>query len=253
MAYDSLRDMLLAGEPGQVITRDESTEEGVSWQTPVAGSTGEQGPVGPQGDAGQDGAPGTTSWAGITDKPANFTPSTHTHPQSDVTNLANDLAGKASTSHNHDSTYEAKNANIQAHIAAAHSPSNAQKNSDITKAEVEAVLTGQLSSHTHAVAPPTYALLANGATAMQLATTNTVKVTPTANATYTTTVPPAGTDGHIIILTSGTTSRTITFGTGFKPTATLATGTVSARVFVVGWISDGTNLYETSRTIAMVA
>ena len=36
------------------------------------------------------------------------------------------------------------------HAAAAHAPSDAQKNSNISKAEIEAVLTGQLSSHTHA-------------------------------------------------------------------------------------------------------
>src|SRR5688572_10208513 len=45
---------------------------------------------------------------------------------------------------------EAANANIQTHIASAHAPSNAQKNSDITKAEIEAKLTGEISSHTHA-------------------------------------------------------------------------------------------------------
>lgn len=107
--------------------------------------------------------------------------------------------------------------------------------------------------HTHAPAAPVFATLANGATAMALGTNRAVKVTPTANATYTTTVPVAGEERHIIIVTSGTTSRTITFGTGFRPVGTLATGTVSARVFVVGFISDGTNLYETSRTVAMVA
>ena len=52
--------------------------------------------------------------------------------------------------HSHDATYEPKNANIQAHVVSAHAPSNAQKNSDITKAEIEAKLTGELSSHTHA-------------------------------------------------------------------------------------------------------
>lgn len=88
---------------------------------------------------------------------------------------------------------------------------------------------------------------------MALGTNTVVKVTPTANATYTTTVPAAGTHCHILILTSGTTSRTITFGTGFKPTGTLATGTTSSRVFAIGWVSDGTNLYETGRTVAMVA
>src|SRR4030042_870295 len=36
------------------------------------------------------------------------------------------------------------------HSQAAHAPSNAQKNSDITKSEIEAVLTGEISSHSHA-------------------------------------------------------------------------------------------------------
>lgn len=45
---------------------------------------------------------------------------------------------------------EPANANIQAHINTPHAPSNAQKNSDITKAEIEAKLTGEISSHTHA-------------------------------------------------------------------------------------------------------
>lgn len=38
------------------------------------------------------------------------------------------------------------------HSQAAHAPANAQKNSDILKAEIEAVLTGELSSHSHAAA-----------------------------------------------------------------------------------------------------
>ena len=88
---------------------------------------------------------------------------------------------------------------------------------------------------------------------MAFGTNSTVKVTPTASATYTTTVPAAGTHVFLIVLTSGTSSWTITFGSGFKPTTTLATGTTTARVFVLSWISDGTNLYEVSRTVAMVA
>jgi len=88
---------------------------------------------------------------------------------------------------------------------------------------------------------------------MAFGTNTTVKVTPTGNATYTTTVPVAGTHVHLIVLTSGVSSFTLTFGTGFKPTGTLATGTTTARVFVVAFISDGTNLYEVSRTAAMVA
>ncbi len=52
------------------------------------------------------------------------------------------------TSHTH--AYEPVNSNIQTHVTAAHAPSNAQKNSDITKAEIEAKLTGEIVSHTHA-------------------------------------------------------------------------------------------------------
>lgn len=37
------------------------------------------------------------------------------------------------------------------HSRAAHAPSNAQKNSDITKGEIEAVLTGEITSHSHMV------------------------------------------------------------------------------------------------------
>jgi hypothetical protein len=88
---------------------------------------------------------------------------------------------------------------------------------------------------------------------MALGINNAVKVTPNLSATYTTTVPAAGRNAYILILTVGSTSFTITFGTGFKPSTTLATGTVAARIFVLEFISDGTNLYEVSRTAALVA
>lgn len=100
-------------------------------------------------------------------------------------------------------------------------------------------------------AVPVYAGLANSTTALALGTNTAVKVTPTANTTFTTTVPAAGTHCHVLILTAGTSSWTLTFGTGFKPVSTLATGTVAARVFVIAFISDGTNLYEVSRTVAI--
>jgi len=43
----------------------------------------------------------THAWGDITSKPSTFTPSTHTHSQSDITNLVSDLSGKANASHNH--------------------------------------------------------------------------------------------------------------------------------------------------------
>ena len=103
------------------------------------------------------------------------------------------------------------------------------------------------------IGAPVYAALANGTTAMAFGTNTAVKVTPNVGATYTTTVPAAGNLRTLMILTSGTSSYTITFGTGFKSTGTLATGTTSLRVFVIHWISDGTNLYESGRTAAMAA
>jgi N-acetylmuramic acid 6-phosphate (MurNAc-6-P) etherase len=54
----------------------------------------------------------------------------------------------------------------------------------------------------------------------------------------------------LIITTSGTSSYVITFGTGFKSTGTLATGTTSGKIFVLEFISDGTNYIEVARTTA---
>lgn len=96
-----------------------------------------------------------------------------------------------------------------------------------------------------------YTALANGTTAMALGTNTVVKVTPTAAATFTTTVSPAGSRASLIILTSGTTSYTITFGTGFVTTGTLATGTVTGKYFVINFVSDGTSMIEAGRTTAM--
>lgn len=96
-----------------------------------------------------------------------------------------------------------------------------------------------------------FTTLAAGTLALAMASKGVVQVTPNATGTFTSTVPPAGTRTTLIVLTSGTTSYTMTFGTGFKTTGTLATGTVSARYFVFMFISDGTNLIECSRTVAI--
>lgn len=61
----------------------------------------------------------------------------------------------------------------------------------------------------------------------------------------------AGRTYTLVVTTSGTSSYTLTFSTNFKVTGTLATGTVSAKVFVITFIFDGTNFNEVSRTTAM--
>ena len=78
-----------------------------------------------------------------------------------------------------------------------------------------------------------------------------VQNTISANITMTTRVATLGSRADIIILTSGTTSRTVTFGTGFKTTGTLATGTASGKYFVISFVSNGSFMIETSRTVAM--
>ena len=63
-----------------------------------------------------------------------------------------------------------------------------------------------------------------------------------------------GVQGQVLLIkitTSGTTSRTLTFGTNFKTTGTLATGTTSAKVFQIAFLSDGTTYSELFRTAAM--
>lgn len=52
----------------------------------------------PAGATGATGAPGTTSWAGITDKPAVFAPTSHTHLVSDTTGLQAALDAKQDAS-----------------------------------------------------------------------------------------------------------------------------------------------------------
>lgn len=43
----------------------------------------------------------SVDWANVQDKPSAFPPSSHTHAQSDITGLADALAGKAASSHTH--------------------------------------------------------------------------------------------------------------------------------------------------------
>lgn len=100
-------------------------------------------------------------------------------------------------------------------------------------------------------AGPVTVIPASGGSVMNALDGAVFTLTPTANQTITAAVTPAGTQATIIVLTSGTSSYTQTFGTGFKATGTLATGTVDAKYFVLRFISNGTLMIETSRTAAM--
>lgn len=135
------------GPPGAVGSQGLPGPDGAQGLQGIPGPTGDTGPQGPAGADGAAGAqgiqgipgtpgadgaqgiqgpPGSSAWTDITGKPATFPPEAHAHP------------------------YEPANANIQAHVVAAHAPSTAQANADITKAEIETKLTGAISSHSHA-------------------------------------------------------------------------------------------------------
>lgn len=103
--------------------------------------------------------------------------------------------------------------------------------------------------------------LGTGADAMTYAATISLTITNSSLHTTTTTAAVgdatinasgAGVAGqviYIIITNDATAGRTITFGTNFKPNGTLL-GTVSKSA-VITFISDGSNLYEVSRTTGL--
>lgn len=95
-------------------------------------------------------------------------------------------------------------------------------------------------------------VLASASTIALAPTSMVISHTPTQSESITVgTLPVAGTELWLVVTTSGTSSFTLTFSTGFKITGTLATGTSSGKVFVINFISDGTNLNEVARTTAM--
>jgi hypothetical protein len=75
-------------------------------------------------------------------------------------------------------------------------------------------------------------------------------LTPGEDETLTATNLTNGERFSLVVLTSGATSRTLTFGTGFKSTGTLATGTTTAKTFVVSFLVVAGAATEVSRTTA---
>jgi hypothetical protein len=91
-----------------------------------------------------------------------------------------------------------------------------------------------------------------GAITMDCSASNRFTLTPTGDCTINASGIVAGKKYYLTVLTSGTTSRTLTFGTGFKTTGTLATGTADAKYFVIEFYSpDTTNIIELTRTAAL--
>lgn len=79
---------------------------------------------------------------------------------------------------------------------------------------------------------------------------NIFTVTPTGAITLNAASTPAGAEITLIITTSGTSSFNITPTTNFISQGALATGTVTAKHWVMKFACDGTNFYEVSRSPA---
>ncbi len=134
----------------------------------------------------------------------------------------------ANVNHLHGGVYEPANTNIQTHVTSVHAPSNAQKNSDITKAEIEAKLTGPISTHSHAGGsdPWTVKKLTGDFTTSLTANTNVTgfNFAPASNKTY------------------------LIYGTFLLRTATATVGTRPGIAWPTG-LADGTARMEASTSL----
>lgn len=80
-------------------------------------------------------------------------------------------------------------------------------------------------------------------------TTAVITITPTGDCTFNASGGLVGQVATFCVTTTGVTSRTLTFGTNFRKTGTLATGTTAARFFSVSFLCvDGTIWQEIART-----
>lgn len=102
----------------------------------------------------------------------------------------------------------------------------------------------------------------NGGSVVALTAAATISLDPTKGNVFTVTpaqnetinaasVAANGQYLTLVVTTSGTTSYTLTFGTDFISTGTLATGTTSGDYFTVTFVSNGTDYLEVARTVAM--
>jgi hypothetical protein len=88
---------------------------------------------------------------------------------------------------------------------------------------------------------------ATGTVSLDPTTRDIATVTPTGDMTVNASTTPAK-RLTFIVTTSGTASYNVTFGTNFKSSGVIATGTTTAKVWTVTFEGDGTTFTETART-----
>lgn len=112
-------------------------------------------------------------------------------------------------------------------------------------------LAGVMRNPDFIIANKVVALVDAATIAVDPTSANVFTYTPAQTATLNAASVVRGQELTFVITTAGVTSFTLTFGTNFKTTSTLATGTVAAKVFTVSFVADGTNYNEVGRTTAM--
>ena len=164
------------------------------------------------------------SYNDLADKPTIPTAYTHpaTHPASMITGLSTvatsgsyaDLTNKPTiptVTNDLTDTLKSNYDTAYTHSQSAHAPSNAQKNSDITKAEIEAKLTGNITTHAHSQyltehqSLTSYAKTADLSTVATSGSYNDLSDKPTIPAAYThpTSHPASMITGLATVATSG--------------------------------------------------
>lgn len=107
-------------------------------------------------------------------------------------------------------------------------------------------------AHSALVADNTATPATTGTQSLNMTGKSLFTITPTGACTFNASGGFAGQSVNMIITTSGTTARVLTFGTNFKSAGTLSTGTVTAKVFQISFVcKDGLLWVEEGRTIAM--
>ncbi len=82
-------------------------------------------------------------------------------------------------------------------------------------------------------------------------TTEIITITPTNACTFNASGGVMGQRVTFVITTSGVSSFVLTWGTNYRTTGTLATGTTTAKIFCVTFLYNGSLWLETNRTAAM--
>lgn len=149
------------GSTGQYLVKKSNDDFDTEWETPSGAGDMQESVYDPQGK-NQD-IFGYVDGKVKTDVPANakFTDTTYNNATTSVSGLMSNSdkskldgvaagATKLALGETSATAYRGDRGKIAYdHSQATHAPANAQKNSDITKPEIEAKLTGDISSHTH--------------------------------------------------------------------------------------------------------